>query len=640
MAALADALGLEANTARDIPLAALMKALDGQSSLQLGENGSVEHGWSTDHDEQFAQLYFQLIRATSAAETKAHRERYRGLLRAALRGNPARARELFALVGHVRDVEQKGERQIAYGLIWEWYAVSQPLAFFAVTNLVHGLDASGRIVPGARQLGGWSDVKYFCNAVKEYSGGDETHPLIGHAHALMIAQLRLDSATLEAGGRPQLAAKWLPKENRKTVETGDGVKKPLLGKYTWQFYQIAERMFPYAATASAEDSRMRARAKACRSLRKLCAPLNRALGTVEIAMASKEGMWDQLSFGRDENGQCGEFNVAGATLRRHTRAWKNETKTGERRSEDEHRVACAANYVGHMEKVAEGTATVRGATLNTYELAKDAATVHAGSVTEVARINGQWATNSAGAPACGPMVALCDVSSSMSCDDGRPLYSAMGTAIRISETCAPECLRDRIMTFSSTPSWVQLGDLGDDFVGKVQRLQSDRNWGMSTDLVLACEMIAEALAAAGVKRGEAPEVILTILSDMQIDGGQDVTAPQQHDVPPSGGWGAAMSGDAWERIASCFNAKGYPCPHIVWWNLRTTEGFPTVMDREGTTCVSGYSASLLKAFQERGVEALKDATPMAMIASLLEDERLAPLRAAFDRMGPRANVAR
>lgn len=606
---------------------ALAAALDA-SHMKLGENGSAERCWSDSPDEEFAQLYFQMVRAKGPTDAGAAalRGRYRTLLEDAWSNNHARAADLYCLIGHVRDIEQKGERQLAYGLIWECYSVSQDLARLAVKYLVHGVDDTGAIDTEIRPLGGWSDVKYFCDAVKTFAGSED-HPLIDYAHELMAAQLARDGQDEKAA---QLTAKWVPKENTKNVITPDGTKTRKLGRYAWQFYRIAAKMFPFAGTASTEHAIRRADAKACMSLRKLTSRLNKAIGTVEVAMSSDQERWGDLSFGKQADGSCGHYNVCGATLRRHTRAWKNLTKADEQRSGRPDRIGCAENYKRHMAAVATGGATVRGATLNPYEITKDAAECSLDNATDVARINGQWATNGADAPSCGAMVALCDVSSSMLCDDSLPMNSAIGTAIRISETSMP-CLRNRILTFSSTPSWIDLSDLGSDFVRKVHRVKTDRNWGMSTDLLKACEMVAARFAAASVEPSSVKSIVLAVLSDMQIDGAQGVNG---EGGPGHPGWGNASPQDAQERIEACFAAQGLPCPHILWWNLRRTRGFPTVMTKANTTCVSGYSASLLKAFQEDAMKAIGSATPLATIQRLLADERLSPLRAGFVRHGP------
>ena len=55
-------------------------------------------------------------------------------------------------------------------------------------------------------------------------------------------------------------------------------------------------------------------------------------------------------------------------------------------------------------------------------------------------------------------------SGSMTIDESRPLYSAIGLGIRLSET---SMFKDRVLTFHSEPSWVRLNS-GDTFCEKVQ----------------------------------------------------------------------------------------------------------------------------------------------------------------------------
>ena len=67
--------------------------------------------------------------------------------------------------------------------------------------------------------------------------------------------------------------------------------------------------------------------------------------------------------------------------------------------------------------------------------------------------------------------------------------------------------------------------------------------------------------------------------------------------------------------------KPYKVPHLVWWNLRMTTGFPTLSSTENCSMLSGYNASLLNAFESKGVDTLKDYTPCKMIYDILDEER-------------------
>ena len=51
-------------------MAALSSALDTMQTLQLGENGTVEYGWSNEVQELITQFNFQLVRCSDHQELK------------------------------------------------------------------------------------------------------------------------------------------------------------------------------------------------------------------------------------------------------------------------------------------------------------------------------------------------------------------------------------------------------------------------------------------------------------------------------------------------------------------------------------------------------------------------------------------
>ena len=240
-----------------------------------------------------------------------------------------------------------------------------------------------------------------------------------------------------------------------------------------------------------------------------------------------------------------------------------------------------------------------------------------GNGVECMRVNSQWAANSAETPSTGMMIPVIDVSDSMGiCDDSRPLYSAIGTGLRISENAHP-ALRNRALTFAGSPSWFAF-DSCKDFVSRVNTIRNNRNWDGSTDLVRATEMVVSALQSANVPAAEAAELVIVVLSDMQIDCGS----------------GANWDDTAFERVAAVCKAGGYEPFHFVWWNLRTTSGLPVPTNARNTTMVSGYNAALLKSFEGKGMEAPRDYTPERMIQDIVTSDRLKPLGALFDATYP------
>ena len=69
----------------------------------------------------------------------------------------------------------------------------------------------------------------------------------------------------------------------------------------------------------------------------------------------------------------------------------------------------------------------------------------------------------------------------------------------------------------------------------------------------------------------------------------------------------------------------YEAPHILFWNLRKTSGFPTLSSENNVTMLSGYSAQLLNIFCNKGIEELKTMTPYRMITDILSSKRYKPL---------------
>ena len=62
-------------------------------------------------------------------------------------------------------------------------------------------------------------------------------------------------------------------------------------------------------------------------------------------------------------------------------------------------------------------------------------------------------------------------------------------------------------------------------------------------------------------------------------------------------------------------------PHIVFWNLRKTDGFPSLTTEKNTTMMSGYSPVLLNAFIEKGMDALAEFSPETMFLEMMNKSR-------------------
>ena len=67
--------------------------------------------------------------------------------------------------------------------------------------------------------------------------------------------------------------------------------------------------------------------------------------------------------------------------------------------------------------------------------------------------------------------------------------------------------------------------------------------------------------------------------------------------------------------------KPYKPPHILFWNLRSTRGFPTLSTQSNASMMSGFSPSMLNLFCEEGVESLQSSSPWSLFLKGLENDR-------------------
>jgi hypothetical protein len=129
----------------------------------------------------------------------------------------------------------------------------------------------------------------------------------------------------------------------------------------------------------------------------------------------------------------------------------------------------------------------------------------------------------------------------------------------------------------------------------------DAEWGMNTNFNAALGMILDSIVENKLPAEVVQEMVLAIFSDMQMDAACGGGAPNEA---------------LYEEIRRRYVLAGlevcgtpYTPPHILFWNLRSTSGFPTTSVTKNTTMLSGFSAALLNTFCEKGVQELQEATP-------------------------------
>jgi uncharacterized protein with von Willebrand factor type A (vWA) domain len=481
-------------------------------------------------------------------------------------------------------------------MILTWYKYYPDLAIHAIKCLVDLGDE--------HQYGSWKDIKYLCHYCLS-NDCEINHPLIQSAIEIANEQLRRDYESLanNAADKFSLVARWVPREKSKKF----GGK--LYEAFACHFFSRYIETSNWAHECIRENSRASAVKKCKTEYRKMLSVLNKKLDTLQIKQCGKT--WAEIDF----------LKVTSVSLSKQKKAFLNVTKKGETRyKEDPDRISCAEHFTQHIGKAAKGEAEMKGKRVGLNDFTKQAIDLLASRQSpsfqvEADLLNSQWRDNSTQTGALGKMIPMVDVSGSMM---GDPLNVAVALGIRVAEK---SLLGKRIMTFSSNPSWVNL-DRVDTFVDMVEHVQK-ADWGMSTNFMAALEMILDAIVAAKLPPSEVEDMVLAIFSDMQINAGD-------------ANWNNSTMYDSirekYETAGLKLHGQPFKPPHILFWNLRSTSGFPTLSTQPNASMMAGFSPALLNLFCDQGLEALQTTTPWALFERSLSNARYSILESKVRRV--------
>jgi hypothetical protein len=200
-------------------------------------------------------------------------------------------------------------------------------------------------------------------------------------------------------------------------------------------------------------------------------------------------------------------------------------------------------------------------------------------------------------------IFVVDVSGSM---EGDPMNVAISLGIRIAEK---SILGKRVMTFSSKPTWVNLEPYS-DYISQVEVVMK-AEWGTNTNFYAALDMILDAIIMNKMSPEDVQDMVLVILSDMQMDAGDTCDKKVLYETMK----------EKYEAAGIRVHGKPYRPPHILFWNLRATRGFPCLSNQPNASMMSGFSSALLNSFCEEGLDALQSTTPWSMLMKTLDIDR-------------------
>uniref|UniRef100_A0A6C0EQ78 VWFA domain-containing protein n=1 Tax=viral metagenome TaxID=1070528 RepID=A0A6C0EQ78_9ZZZZ len=576
-------------------MSALINALDNRTVKQLGENGHVEYGWSNGIRERIVQFSFQCTR-TDDTGLKNLKEVLNDLLDFLKKQQENKSSSLilqeeakgylsmlYRMIGYTRDiVDGKGEYALTYMMLHTWYDYFPELSLFALKCLV---DLGDRKV---HQYGSWKDIKYFCDYCTK-NGCTVDHPLIQYSIELTNEQLKKDHSLFVSGSKDiSLVAKWIPREK---------------SSYNWLYHSLATNYFSEICTTAKPNTPSYSKAvlKCKTDYRKILSTLNKYIDTLQIKQCGRN--WKSINFDK----------VTSISITKQKKAFLNIKANGEMRYDDEDRITCSENFKTRIAKAVSGEVEMKGKRVSMTDFTKQALDlIGRSNEDEINLLNSQWRDNSTQNSALGNFIAMVDVSGSM---NGDPMYAAIALGIRIAEKSV---LGKRVMTFSARPEWVNLTHCN-DFVSQVQTV-SKANWGANTNFKAAMQMILDSIVEAKMEPEDVQNMVLVILSDMQMDEADicDKTALYE------------SINASYSLAGMRVHGKPYKPPHILFWNLRSTSGFPTLTNQQNVSMMSGFSPVLLNLFCEKGIEALESCTPWSILEQSLNSERYNILRVKFD----------
>lgn len=625
-------------------MAAVMNALESvRMPTHTGENGHAEFAWQsssltiTHFKETFVQLFFQLVRVHYKAETRMAKLKELGGIYADIYRKIRGATDfddlteeydrlvimLRSLPNQTRDcVKGKGERDLAYTLVMSDYermaetdeTVARRLLIERILFWARGNPRDTSPPPGS-----WKDLIAFSNFMKEWTadtGMTPSHYAIVRDLMKAMADQVYKDTTSES---PSLASKWAPRESSK--------------KQRWLFYRFVRAFTPAVASVKDFPPQSPPFKSACKTVRRTLSSINEKIATIEVKQC--DGRWSEISPKTVPSVALQKQKVA---LLNKPRRGKKGAREGEdrHRSDDPDRVTCAENFREFIAKAVkkDNGVVVKAERVSLYDLVRDALgygdklrrraasafpsapAPDMPSMDEMLLLEEQWKSNGKQIKAkLPPMIPMIDVSGSMTCDNCTPMYYAIGLGLRASEKTHP-VFRHSVLTFSHEPAFIRLPEPPEtsnpehegSFIKRALTVHT-APWGMNTDFYKALQLVLNTLVEHKVPAEEAKGLVLAVFSDMQID-------------EASSGTNTPMGMHS--EIKNLYALNGYEPPHILYWNLRTSNGFPTVTTEKNVTMLSGFSPVLLSLLEEKGIDALSEFTPYDMVWELLNTPRFNP----------------
>lgn len=173
----------------------------------------------------------------------------------------------------------------------------------------------------------------------------------------------------------------------------------------------------------------------------------------------------------------------------------------------------------------------------------------------------------------GNFIPVCDVSGSMT---GLPMSISVSLGVYLSER-NKGIFKDAFITFSGSP---KLQYLRGTVTQRFRQLET-AEWGMNTNLQAVFDLVLNTAHKGKLSQEDLPEYLI-IISDMEFD------------AATRDGYNSRTTTN-FEAIKQKFEAAGYNCPQLVFWNVNGRKGnSPVKFNDDRVALVSGASPIIVK----------------------------------------------
>lgn len=535
--------------------------------IHLGLNGHFEYDWSNNVQEKIVQFHSQIVRTdiiniqnlsiklseilqtiiNSYKELIISKTYYIELLTV-----------MYKMIGSTRDIiEGKGEYTLSYMMIYTWYNFFPELSKYALLLFVK--PTTNNIHP----YGSWKDIKYFCQYCKTQNN-NHLHPLIHYAIQITNEQLSEDLNKISFNKLTtsySLVSKWIPREK---------------SKFGWLFKELATNFFDSYFTNITIDSYIKASLKAFTNYRKIISYLNIEIKTIQINQCSNK--WSKIN----------PKNVTSNTFQKQKYAFLNNNCVKESLSLD--RVICAEKFKIYINDnsdfISSKVILLNDFTKNALDIIKNKKVnvnlIDSDSDSyEKMIINSQWKNYIKNINTFHNIIPIIDTSFSFSLNNDS-LYAAISLGILVSEKTT---FSKRILTLDAIPSWINL-DSCTNYVEMVEKVHNEISVnGLNANFYKTLDFILETIVREKISHEQVENMKLAIFSDMQVDLSNSTFISLYEGIK-----------NKYETTGLKFYQKPFNVPHILFWNLKSTYGFPVTCSQFNASLLSGFSPSFLNFF--------------------------------------------